>query len=393
MDDSSIAAGRQSRITVRLVSLPGRATRRASISAVFLAACASPGIPPGGPVDTEAPKIVQIAPDSGRTGSTPKEVVFRFDEVVNERPSGAPSLTGLFLISPRSGEPRVEWHRDEIAVRPRRGWRPNTAYTITLLPGLSDLRGNVRNTGAVTVFSTGSSIPPGRISGTFYNWTEGRAVPKAFIEARPASDTSIAYVASTDSAGRFVVATLAPGPYIVRGFSDDNTNKALDPREAWDTVSVTLTDSSRTDLYAFVHDSLGARLSAVSLRDSVTLELAFDNPLALSPVPAAANVRIRASDSTEIPVASVAPPAVDTTATGPAKLGRPIPTRTLIVKLGRPVRARTDYRVRVTDIRSLLGIVKSSERVLSVPATPTVLPSSIIPGAPAPPPPPPPARR
>ena len=70
-------------------------------------ACASPGAPPGGPVDKEAPKITNIAPDSGKLGTTPRAVIFRFDEVVSERPSGAPSLEALFIISPSSGEPRV----------------------------------------------------------------------------------------------------------------------------------------------------------------------------------------------------------------------------------------------------------------------------------------------
>ena len=367
----------------------------AAIVALLFAACASPGIPPGGPVDTEAPKIVQIAPDSGKTGVTPKEVIFRFDEVVNERPSGVPALSGLFLISPRSGEPRVEWHRDEISVRPRRGWRPNTAYTITLLPGLSDLRGNTRNTGAVTLFSTGPTIPAGRITGTFFNWAEGRALPRALIEARPRADTTIVYVASADSAGRFIIATLAPGPYLVRGLADDNSNKGLDPREAWDTVGVTVSDSAHADIYGFVHDSLGSRIAGVSIRDSVTIEITFDGPLALAPLPGVANVRVRANDSTDVPVISVAPPAQDTAATGAVKLGRPIPARSLVVKLGRPLRPRTDYRVRVTDVRNLIGVVKSSDRPLSVPATPAALitPGLLTPPPPPPPPPPPALRR
>ena len=95
----------------------------ALFAAAVVAACASPGAPPGGPIDTEAPQIVKIVPDSGKTGTTPPWVIFRFNEVVNERPSGAASLQGLFLISPRDGEPRVDWSREEVAVKPRRGWK------------------------------------------------------------------------------------------------------------------------------------------------------------------------------------------------------------------------------------------------------------------------------
>ncbi len=390
MDDETCAARRQGRIVVRNVKRTARAVARAGIVGVLLSGCASPGVPPGGPVDTEAPQIVQIAPDSARTGVTPKEVIFRFNEVVNERPSGATSLSGLFLISPRVGEPRVEWHRDEISVRPRRGWRPNTAYTITLLPGLGDLRGNTRNTGAVTLFSTGPAIPPGRITGTFYNWPEGRVFPRALVEARPRSDTTVVYITSADSVGRFVLSTLSPGPYLVRGFGDDNSNKDLDSREPWDTVAVTVSDSASADIYGFVHDSLGARISGLVVRDSVTLEINFDNALAPAPLPGIQNIRIRASDSTDVPVLSIAPPPVDTTVTRSVKLARPIPPRTLIVKLGRPVRPRSDYRVRMTDVRNLMGVVKSSERPLSVPAPPAVVPAQATPPPPSPPPPPPP---
>lgn len=388
MDDATLAARRQGRIVVRSMNLPTRAVGRAAIVSILIAGCASPGVPPGGPVDTEAPQIVRIAPDSARTGVTPREVIFRFNEVVNERPAGATSLSGLFLISPRIGEPRVEWHRDEISVRPRRGWRPNTTYTITLLPGLSDLRGNTRNTGAVTLFSTGATIPPGRISGTFYNWPEGRVFPRGLIEARPRSDTTVVYITSADSAGRFVLSTLSPGPYLVRGFGDDNSNKGLDPREPWDTVATTVSDSARADIYAFVHDSLGARISGVVVRDSVTLEINFDNALAPAPLPGVQNVRIRASDSTDVPVISIAPPPADTTVARSVRLARPIPPRSLIVKLGRPIRPRSEYRVRMTDVRNLMGVVKSSDRLLSVTAPPAVVP---LPAAPPPPPPPPPA--
>src|ERR1700737_1375693 len=95
-----------------------------------LGGCASPGMPPGGPPDTAPPKIVSIIPDSGSVGVKPKEVIFKFDEVVAERPPSATTLAALFLISPRGGVPGVSWHRDAIAVKPAHGFRPNTPYTV-----------------------------------------------------------------------------------------------------------------------------------------------------------------------------------------------------------------------------------------------------------------------
>src|SRR5687767_15450931 len=110
--------------------------------------CASPGMPPGGPPDAAAPQIVAIIPDSGTVGVSPKEVRFRFDEVVSERPPSVTTLADLFLISPREGVPDVSWHRDAIGVRPPRGWRPHHGYTGVLLPRFADSRRKYREKGA-----------------------------------------------------------------------------------------------------------------------------------------------------------------------------------------------------------------------------------------------------
>jgi len=386
-------------------------------AALVASACASPGTPPGGPADTQAPQIVRIAPDSAKTGVRPREVIFQFDEVVSERPSGAQTLSALFLISPRNGETRADWHRSEVAVHPQRGFKANTTYTINLLPGLSDLRGNTRNTGAVTVFSTGPTLATSRITGTLFNWAEGRTIPKGLIEARPVTDTTTVYVTVTDSVGDFTLRNIPNERYRVRGFSDDNTNRGLDPREPYDTVVTAVTDSAKVELLAFVHDSVGTRLSSILVKDSVTLELNFDNPLSVTTKLTPASIRVRGTDTTEvIPVLSVGPPAVDTVKTAvnqapgaaipalpsaaptpaaatPAVVvrtpSRPVPLRTLEVKLARPLRPKTTYRVRVSDAQNLIGVARTSEKEASLPV-PTAPPTGALPpGAVVPPAPPP----
>ncbi len=362
-------------------------SRFALVSAVCMAAaCASQGSPPGGPVDSQAPQIVRVAPDSGRTGVRPREVIFEFDEVVSERPSGAQSLDALFLISPRNGETQADWHRSEIAVHPRRGFKANTTYTINLLPGLSDLRGNARNTGATTVFSTGASLATGRLTGTLFNWSESRIVARGLVEARTLADTTTVYVTATDSSGAFIFRNVPAGAYRVRGISDDNANRGLDPREPFDTAAVTLVDSAKVDLLAFVHDSVGTRLSNVSARDSVTLELNFDNPISTTVPLLSSRIRVRAPDSTDVPVLNTAAPPRDTSATIAKRLPRPAPLRTLIVKLAKPLRPTIVYRVTVTDVQNLIGVSRTSEKevVLPVPQ-PVVKPPAAKPAVVKPP--------
>ncbi len=99
---------------------------RKLIACLALCGCASQGVPPGGPPDSQAPKLVAVTPDSGARGVKGGSAVFQFDEVVSERPPGVTTLGDLFFVSPRHGVPNVAWHREAIKLKPRRGWLPNT---------------------------------------------------------------------------------------------------------------------------------------------------------------------------------------------------------------------------------------------------------------------------
>ena len=120
-----------------------------------------------------------MTPDSNAVNFRGRTVTFQFDETINDRGSGAQEVDNYFLVSPSDGNPRVSWRRSRIEVRPRKGFRDNTAYTVTLLPGLGDLRGNVTRSGASVVFSTGPTIPPDRITGTVFDWVAERPAARA----------------------------------------------------------------------------------------------------------------------------------------------------------------------------------------------------------------------
>src|SRR4051812_43517893 len=236
-------------------------------------------MPPGGPPDTAAPQILSIVPDSGTLGTRPREVIFHFDEVVSERPPGVTTLSDLFLISPRNGAPSASWHRDAIGVKPSHGWRPHTAYTLILQRGLADIRGNVRNTGITTFFATGSVIPKTRVSGHVFDWVSGSAATGALVEAFVPPDSIHAYIAITDSSGSFSIVHLPAASYTLRAYIDRNKNQGIDPSEAWDSTRITLSDSARTDLVIFVHDTIPPRIREVRATDSLRLQVTFDKPV------------------------------------------------------------------------------------------------------------------
>jgi hypothetical protein len=276
-----------------------------AMMAVVACACAQSGMPPGGPPDTDPPVLLHVSPDSGRTRVKPRAVVFQFDEVINEVPKGG-DLASLVIISPGDGRPEVGWARTAMTVHPRHGWRDNTAYVVTVLPGISDLRGNAIKDPTVIVFSTGAAIPDTRIGGVVFDWTKATPVPRAYVEAHPAGDTTLVFATESDSVGRFALPFLAPATYVVRALIDANHNRKLDLRELWDSSVVTLHDTANVELYSFVHDTLGPRISGATVADSLTLRVTFDQPLwpdsAYTPA-----IALRAADSSAIPLAAVRP--------------------------------------------------------------------------------------
>ncbi|HUR92216.1 MAG TPA: Ig-like domain-containing protein [Gemmatimonadaceae bacterium] len=344
------------------------------VAASLLAGCASPGMPPGGPPDVEAPRLIGIAPDSGRVSVSPRSVIFRFDEVVSETPPGATSLSGLFVISPQHGTPVVDWEREEIAVRPRRGWRPNTVYSITMLPGLADLRGNVRKEGAATLFSTGPAIPATSIAGVLIDWAAGRPVSAGLVQAI-APDSTI-YIGYSDSAGAFALRHLPPGPYTLKGVVDGNRNRALDPRESWDSVMVNLADTTRVELFAFAHDSIGPRIQEVGVEDSVTLRVQFDVPVDARTPLDPGWIQVLSSDSIPQAVAGVllreSAPRDSAAARpqGPVTMTRAIPYREVLVTMAARLRPGATYTVVANGFPGLLGRVVQSRRTITIPAPP-----------------------
>jgi hypothetical protein len=367
---------------------------RRLIVALGLFGCASQGAPPGGPPDSLAPNLIGVVPDSGAVNVDPDRVEFLFDEVVSERPGGgASSLEQLVLISPSDGLPRVDWRRRSIAARPRRDWRENVVYTVTLLPGIADLRGNVMPAGKTVIFSTGATIPDTRIAGIVFDWVNGITARNASIEAL-AMPESVAYVARTDSVGAFVLAHLPPGRYALRAWLDANNNRGLDPREAYDSVSVELRDTASFTLLAFVHDTLPPRINTVEVVDSLTLRVEFNQPLDPTQTVDTSRFRLTRADSSLVPLRSVltlaawdslmrdsiaqadttarrAPPRPAAAPRGVPRdtvvMPRPQPMSRFVVIIAAPLQPETSYRLVAVEARNLMARSGTSARVFTTP--------------------------
>ncbi len=266
-------------------------------------ACANAIAPEGGPPDILPPLLVRVTPENGDTSVRPKVVSLRFDEVISETPKGASDLSGLVFISPRSGAVNVDWKRSGMDIRPESGFRDSTVYTITIRPGVQDLRNNGIDTAMTIVFSTRGAIPQTTVSGVVFDWPLGKGARNALVEAISVVDTTVAYIAVSDTVGRFAMRFIPPGQYIVRGFLDRNNNRTLERTELWDTVRIPLLDSAAVELYSFIHDTTPVRMTEIAVQDSGRrLRLTFDKPLAPGQLHTPPQFTIRSlPDSTPLP--------------------------------------------------------------------------------------------
>ncbi|HVZ77340.1 MAG TPA: Ig-like domain-containing protein [Gemmatimonadaceae bacterium] len=383
---------------------------RRLIALALLAGCASAGLPPGGPDDHTPPKLLATTPDSGAVNVKAKSVIFKFDEVVSDRSGPTQDLNGLFLISPRDGAPRISWHRDRIEVRGHGDFRPNTAYTVTLLPGLADLASNLTKASRTIVFSTGPTFPRFGALGRVFDWSAERVAAGAVVEAIAHPD-STTYITTADSTGQFHLGPFGPGTYTLRAFIDQNKNLTQDVGELWDTLHVEITDTQPyVELLAAKRDTFPARMSSVAQDDSTTIRLTFDKPLSPDQVFTPANFRVVRADSTPLkivwartlavfeadrakahddsvrvadslaalkdtskraakPPAPAPTPSLEPKAPPPPKPSKPAPPTVIVLRLDPATHLETgkQYRVTATGVLNLLGYKGDVNRVLSIP--------------------------
>ena len=160
----------------------------------------------------------------------------------------------MVFISPKSGEPQVDWRRSQIDIRPKKGWKPNTVYTVTVAAGIMDLRNNSIDSATRIVFSTGGPIPDTKITGVAFDWQVGSRRIEGDRRGDCAAIAPRIRRSPTPSAvTRSNIYRRASGH--LRAFVDRNLNRQLEPLEPFDTASVTLTQNANADFYAFSHDS------------------------------------------------------------------------------------------------------------------------------------------
>ena len=255
----------------------------AVVVSAFVAACANPGTPTGGPKDRKPPVVVSSVPEQGALDFNGNKITLSFDENIQLKDQD----TKFVMSPPLAKSPKLSSHGKDLIVSFDEELMPSTTYTLDFADCVSDLNeGNVYN-GLTFSFSTGKTQDSLMISGNLYDAATLAPVEGVYVLLHSDVSDSAFYrlppvrIAKTDSQGRFAIKSVAAdNDYRVFALDDQNRNFLFDQpgeRIAWHDASVRpswemrqVPDSVLTDSTVFEADSLRHIYKHV-LRDTLTL--------------------------------------------------------------------------------------------------------------------------
>lgn len=209
-------------------------------SALLAVGCAQVARPPGGPVDETPPALMVTQPESLAVGVDPNTPLqFVFSEKVDRKgfARALRTVPPVELTRPRFDDTSVN-------LAPLRTWPADTVVVWTLDASLRDKHGVALGEARQGAFTTGDSLPPGRIAGqaTLFAEVEDDKAPDwtqlvALLELPPLPDQRRNRPwrsAQGDAEGHFELPWLQvpSGPFSLQVFLDKNSNAKRDPREA-----------------------------------------------------------------------------------------------------------------------------------------------------------------
>jgi len=347
----------------------------ATLLLVGVGGCARPQAPLGGPVPETPLRIIATTPGAmAVSGGFAGPVTLRFERRLSERVTTG-SLADAVLVSPQTGELTVRISGETVEVRLEGGFQAGTVYRVTLLPRFRDLYQNVMDEPFEFVFSTGGDIEPNLLAGFVADRLTLRPHPGARVDALPLEGGAV-HSAVTGADGVFLLPYLPSGRYEVVAYEDLNRNGTADFLERQDRIQVALNPGDTlllTELALLAPDTTAARLTAVTLIDSLTVRATFDDPLDPEGTLEGTVARILRPDGNAPEVDALlhlhawqllraaplapqadpaAPPPTPSLPTPPA----PLPGRELVLQLSRPLLSGVTYQVEVSGLVNLSGV-------------------------------------
>lgn len=195
-------------------------------------ACASTGMPDGGPYDETPPKFIRATPEPNATNNKRKKVSIEFDEFIK-----LDKASEKVIVSPPQNEaPEVKVSGKRVLVEFFDSLKANTTYTIDFGDAIVDNNEDNPLGNFAYSFSTGESIDTLEISGTVLNAADLEPVKGIQVGIhKNLNDTAFSKlpfdrISRTDSRGHFNVKGIAPGTYRVYALMDGNQNYRFDSK-------------------------------------------------------------------------------------------------------------------------------------------------------------------
>jgi hypothetical protein len=200
----------------------------------LLVSCAHQVPPGGGPDDRVPPSVAESVPAPGTVGcGRDAHITLTFSEWISPR-TVEKSVT---VFPPPAEGFRTKAAGRVLEIRPKGLLAESTTYHVEVTTGLQDLRGNPVATPFHLIFSTGSVLDSGEISGCIVDQNRNNAQPKIALFEVPREgsffDTLLfgvpSYLAQTDTLGSFTLSHIRPGTYRLCAFTDNNNDNRLQP--------------------------------------------------------------------------------------------------------------------------------------------------------------------
>ena len=210
--------------------------------------------PPGGPVDTMPPEVVEIVPNPGAIDiSTSTNIEVTFSEGMNRK-----TVEDAIFISPwPSEEINFGWKRKKMKIEFEDTLKENRTYVLTIGAKSSDLRNNKMTESFSMAFSTGDHIDEGQVAGAVHS---GSGVEGTLVCAYSLADSSDVdptkiladYYTQCSQQGNYQLMYVAPGNYRLFAIRDRDGNRKY--TRGIDALGVTTSDVILSQDEKFVQD-------------------------------------------------------------------------------------------------------------------------------------------
>lgn len=195
-------------------------------------ACASTGMPDGGPYDETPPKFVRATPEPNATNNKRKKISIEFDEYIK-----LDKASEKVIISPPQNEaPEVKVSGHRVLVEFFDTLRENTTYTVDFGDAIVDNNEDNPLGNFAYAFSTGEHIDTMEVSGTVLSADNLEPVKGIQVGLHKNLEDSAFVklpfdrISRTDSRGHFTIRGVAPGKYRIYALMDGNQNYLFDSK-------------------------------------------------------------------------------------------------------------------------------------------------------------------